>query len=74
MLCTTHYVFYWMIRFAHSFGAILRMFSALRAPSGLRRMTSKDVGICQGENPNNRVHVDGDAVVYTEWCLLKRVP
>jgi hypothetical protein len=26
-----------MIRFAHPFGAILRMFSALRAPSGFRR-------------------------------------
>ena len=27
----------WMIRCAHPFGAILRMFAALRATSGLRR-------------------------------------
>jgi len=32
-----------MIRFAHPFGAVLRTFSALRAPSGLRR---NDDGIC----------------------------
>ena len=35
--CAAHIMFDWMIRFAHPFGAILRMFSALRATSGVRR-------------------------------------
>jgi hypothetical protein len=37
VLCASHDVLNWMIRFAHPSGAILRMFSALRAPSGVRR-------------------------------------
>jgi hypothetical protein len=37
MSSAAHVIFDWMIRFAHPFGAILRMFSALRAPSGVRR-------------------------------------
>jgi hypothetical protein len=37
LLCPSDAYLDWMIRCAHPFGAILRMFFALRATSGLRR-------------------------------------